>query len=376
MFFVYYNVFVHVHEIYRILYHIMQIKSREKISGGVFVAITVKEIARLAGVSRGTVDRALKGRDGINRETKERILKIAQEHNYTPNLIGKALVYSKHPIKVSVILNSVGNDFFSEMKRGFFEAEREYSSYGINLTLCEIKGYKSEDILRAIEKIDEDTKALILTPVNDEKVREKINELTEKGICVITVSSDIEESKRNAYVGCDYLKSGRIAGRLIRLLNKKGASVCIATGSANHKGHMSRVEGIRSYLEDHGNDINIAGVIENQDDNETAYVNTKEFLKSHSNISFVYITAGGVSGTVRAVREEAQTGRKIGIGCFDDTPEIEKAVKSGDIEATICQQPFEQGYNAVKLIFEKIVAKKEIDEFNYTQLIIKVDESM
>lgn len=139
---------------------------------------------------------------------------------------------------------------------------------------------------------------------------------------------------------------------------------------------MSRVEGIRSYLEDHGNDINIAGVIENQDDNETAYVNTKEFLKSHSNISFVYITAGGVSGTVRAVREEAQTGRKIGIGCFDDTPEIEKAVKSGDIEATICQQPFEQGYNAVKLIFEKIVAKKEIDEFNYTQLIIKVDESM
>lgn len=341
------------------------------------MAITVKEIARLAGVSRGTVDRALKGRDGINRETKERILKIAQEHNYTPNLIGKALVYSKHPIKVSVILNSVGNDFFSEMKRGFFEAEREYSSYGICLALREIKGYKSEDILRAIDEIDEDTKALVLTPVNDEKVREKIDDLTERGVCVITISSDIENSKRTAYVGCDYLKSGRIAGRLIRLLNKKGASVCIATGSANHKGHMSRVEGIKAYLSDHGNDINIAGVIENQDDNETAYLKTKKFLRNHDNISFVYITAGGVSGTVKAVREEtALTGRKIGIGCFDDTPEIERAVKNGDIEATICQQPFEQGYNAIKLIFEKIVARKEIKKFNYTQLIIKVDESM
>lgn len=39
------------------------------------MAITAKEIAELAGVSRGTVDRALKGREGVNPETKERILK-------------------------------------------------------------------------------------------------------------------------------------------------------------------------------------------------------------------------------------------------------------------------------------------------------------
>lgn len=59
------------------------------------MAITSKEIAELAGVSRGTVDRALKGREGVNPKTKERILKIAEENNYKPNLIGKALVYSQ-----------------------------------------------------------------------------------------------------------------------------------------------------------------------------------------------------------------------------------------------------------------------------------------
>ena len=55
--------------------------------------ITAKEIAALAGVSRGTVDRALKNRPGIKEETKQRILEIAKKYNYKPHIIGKALVY-------------------------------------------------------------------------------------------------------------------------------------------------------------------------------------------------------------------------------------------------------------------------------------------
>lgn len=75
--------------------------------------ITVKEIARLAGVSRGTVDRALKNRGGISEKTKKRILEIAEQYDYKPNIIGKALVYSGKPIHISVILNSIGNPFLT-----------------------------------------------------------------------------------------------------------------------------------------------------------------------------------------------------------------------------------------------------------------------
>ena len=75
------------------------------------MAITAQKIAELAGVSRGTVDRALKNRPGVNPETKQKILDIAQKYNYKPNLIGKALAYSKHTITIGVILNSVGNSF-------------------------------------------------------------------------------------------------------------------------------------------------------------------------------------------------------------------------------------------------------------------------
>ena len=56
--------------------------------------ITEKEIAALAGVSRGTVDRALKDRPGVSPETKARVLAIAKKYNYRPNILGTALVLS------------------------------------------------------------------------------------------------------------------------------------------------------------------------------------------------------------------------------------------------------------------------------------------
>lgn len=49
---------------------------------------------------------------------------------------------------------------------------------------------------------------------------------------------------------------------------------------------------------------------------------------------------------------------------------------NGDILATVYQQPFEQGYNAVKSVFETVVAKTAVSEYQYSQLYIKVDKSL
>lgn len=336
------------------------------------MAITAKEIAELAGVSRGTVDRALKGREGVNPETKERILKIAEEHNYKPNLIGKALVYSNRSVPVTVIMNSIGNSFFEDVKKGMLAAEREYSDYGIKLNIREIKGYNACDIIKAVSDLPEDAKNVILTPVEDETLCKKIDEMTDGGINVITLSSDISDSKRLTYVGCDYLKSGETAGRLVGLLSGGKANLCIVTGSLAHKGHRQRVEGVSNVIKEYKN-IQIADVIENNDDNEKAYTAMKTVLKKNKNINFVCITAGGVTGTLKAIKESK---RNIKVCSFDDTETTRKAMLNGDILATVYQQPFEQGYNAVKSVFETVVAKAAVPEYQYSQLYIKVDKSL
>lgn len=337
-----------------------------------YLAITAKEIAALAGVSRGTVDRALKNRPRISRDTKERILKIAEQYNYKPNLIGKALVSSGQKVGVAVILTSVGNPFFDDVKNGIFAAVKAYEDYGIEINLTELKGYNPEELISALENIQDGIENLIITPVDDEKLKGKLQELVEKGINVVLLSSDIDVKGKLSFVGCDCLRSGKIAGRMVGLLSEGHARLCIVTGSTLHPGHRWRVEGVSSVVREYS-DIKIVDVIENNDDNETAYLAMKAALNRNGDIDFVCITAGGVQGTLKAIEED---GRKIKVCSFDDIPATKEAMKNGKILVTICQQPYEQGYNAVKSIFDKVIAKTHVEERQYSELSIKVDYSI
>ena len=334
--------------------------------------ITEQEIAELAGVSRGTVDRALKNRPGVSLQTKEKILKIAEEHNYKPNIIGKALVYSNRTIPIEIILNSVGNTFFDEIKRGISDAQKEYSNYGISVNINEIKGYNPNDFLDAISTLPNSTKALILSAVEDENIKNKIDELVENGTEVITLSSDLTNSKRLSYVGCDYYKSGETAGRLIGLISSGKAKLCIVTGNMQHVGHRQRVEGIKNVISEY-KDISISDVVENNDDDDKAYLTMKNVLAEKTEIDFICITAGGVAGTLKAIKESK---RKIKVTSFDETVTTKKAMQTGEIAATVCQQPYEQGYNSVKSVFDTIVAKSKVPEYQHSQLYIKVDKSL
>lgn len=336
------------------------------------MSITAKEIAQLAGVSRGTVDRALKDRPGISEETKKRIIEIADKYDYKPNIIGKALVYSGKPIRICVILNSVGNPFFDDVKAGIFAAQEEFENYGFKIKIYEFKGYDAENLLKLLDDVSDDCEHIILTPICDSRVEEKIRLLQEQSKNIIMLSNVLDGINDAVYVGCDYLKSGRIAGRITGLISGGTANLYIITGSTNHSGHAQRVDGIKKIVKNYSM-INLIGVSESNDDDETAYREMKRAFEIYPEIDFVYITAGGVNGTLRAVREQKGN---IRVCTFDDTEITRKALLDGDVLATICQQPFEQGYYSIKSVFDKIVMKKEVQNIIHTQLSIKVDEAL
>jgi len=92
------------------------------------MAITIKDLARLCGVSVGTVDRALRDREGISRATRERILATAREHGYKPNIVARALK-TRRTWDVGLIVHDLENEFFAELvnaiqetawKKGYF----------------------------------------------------------------------------------------------------------------------------------------------------------------------------------------------------------------------------------------------------------------
>ena len=88
------------------------------------MAVTSQQIAELAGVSRGTVDRALHNRGRVNPEVAARIRKIAEELGYRPNSIGQALVRARQGLRLGAILQSAETPTMQDVAAGARQAGR------------------------------------------------------------------------------------------------------------------------------------------------------------------------------------------------------------------------------------------------------------
>ena len=88
-----------------------------------FSNITTTQLARICGVSQGTVDRALHGRPGISEQTRERILSVAREYEYTPSLRGN--VPKGRSMLIGVVLFDLYNEFFSKLAMSLVEVAKQ-----------------------------------------------------------------------------------------------------------------------------------------------------------------------------------------------------------------------------------------------------------
>ena len=167
---------------------------------------TMKEIAELSGVSRGTVDRVLNHRGIVNAETERKVLEIAKLLDYQPNKAGIALAAQKKKLKIGVLLFGAENPFFDEVMDGLRQKLEELSIYGCTVIERRISFDLQSQLQTIDELLKEEIHGLILSPYNDPAIQEKIDLLWENGIPCITINTDMPDSKRIAYVGSDYHK--------------------------------------------------------------------------------------------------------------------------------------------------------------------------
>ncbi len=317
------------------------------------MAVTIKRIAEITGVSRGTVDRVLNDRGNVNSETAEKVRKVAEELGYSPNRAGRALAAKKKNYRIGVLLCSEGIEFFDEVLHGLASMEKEAEEYGVSIFIRTMRGYSVIRQLDIIREMSEESSLLILNAINDPRVAEAIDELWEKGIAVITINTDIEGTKRLCYVGSDYMRSGATAAGVLGLITGGKGTVAIAGGSESILGHIRRVDGFRNELEEHFPEEKIRTIFYTEDDDDTAQKEMKRVLNENPDITAVYISAAGQTGVCRAISEENRN--DICVVSCDRTPSVERLVKENRIRATICQQPFTQGKQAVQLALQYLI---------------------
>jgi LacI family transcriptional regulator len=341
------------------------------------VSVTIKDIARCAGVSRGTVDRVLHNRNGVNAEVAAKVRKIAEEMGFFPNKAGKVLASLKQPMTFGCLLPSIGNSFFNEVIAGFKMAEKELSDFGVSVDIVEVKAFDTETHVKTIRELREKGySALCITSVDVQQVRKAIEETIEGGIPVVCVNTDIPDCGRLFYIGPDYYLGGKIAAGLLSMIDKQKQELFILTGSFNIRGHNERIQGFLEGLEEKGLPFTVWDTQEGLDDDDRSFELTFKALTDHPQVNCLYLTAAGVEGACRAVLKMKRE-CSVKVLTFDDIPSTKKLVKKNIISFTLCQEPFQQGFQAIQKLFTYMMGNQTaLPLDSITNTIIKIRENI
>ncbi|MDD2534349.1 MAG: LacI family DNA-binding transcriptional regulator [Eubacteriales bacterium] len=339
--------------------------------------VSIKKIAEIAGVSRGTVDRALNDRYGIDSQLKARILQVAADLGYRSNRAGKMLSIRKSPLKIGVQMPSIGNDFFLEVVRGLNAAAQEYEDFGLTLSIQTMKGFDVDTQIAQIrDLLAQNINGLAFVPINHPAISALLDEIAARGIPVVTFNTDIAAGKRLCYVGTDYWHSGATAAGVLRLLAKNDPlKVLILTGSVQVLGHNQRITGFNQIIRQNCPAISIVDVLETLDDEDRSYTITAQALAIHPDLGAIYLTAGGVAGAGRAIAECQLQGKIIVIS--NDLTQTERDyLEQGVITATVDQQPYEQGYKPIQYLFDYLLDGRLPPEQTITHSEILIREHL
>lgn len=317
--------------------------------------VTMKDIATAAGVSVGTVDRALHNRGRIAPEVKQRILFIAEQLNYQKNMAASSLATREKKYKIAVVLHVQQNDFYTDIISGITRAEREINDFGITVEIYRGNDFDVKEQIQLIDTaISNGASAMAIVPIDHPSVVERLTELYNEKFPVIFLSSVLEKAPCISAVRCNYAKSGFIAAGLVRLISKSPESVLVFTPSLSMMGHRYRIDGFKKALAQKAPEITLKAIIELPNDSFDSYKIASEKLMLNSEVNVV-VYCGSARAGLKAIQD---CGRTIHSVFYDYAPHTKAALLENKVDAVILQNPQEQGYLAIMTLFDYLISQK------------------
>jgi LacI family transcriptional regulator len=340
--------------------------------------LTIVDLVELAAVSRGTVDRVLNNRPNVKPEIRKRVLNVIQETGYIPNRAALLLAANLKSKKIVILMpTSYGQHFRTEVTRGINQARQENEDYGLEILveMCET-GSPNEYLEKIDDLIEQGVAGFAICARNTITLQEKINELADRSIPVITFNSDIPESKRICFIGQNHGKSGRIAAEIMSKCINEQDKILIVTGNLEYFAHNSRVNGFCERFKELGLDPERYQVIECYQEYAITFDKIAQIIANNNQVRAIYMATESVQACAEAIKR-ARKPFKIKVVCHDVPESTAVLLKQNYVDFAIEQNMFTQGYKPIILLRDILFMKlKQDNELEYTPINIVNAESL
>jgi LacI family transcriptional regulator len=288
---------------------------------------TIADVAKRAGLSTATVDRAINGRHFVREETLKRVYEASTALGYHgTSLIKQRLKEELPQYRLGfLLLGEVHSAFFRVLGQRLEEATSEtWNCRGIS----KIGFLDWQAPSRAAEQLREMGKqshAIAAVAVDHPTITTAVAALRAAGVPVFSLLTDFAQGVRESYVGLNNRKAGRTAAWLIAKTAQKPGKVAILVGSSRFHGHEMREIGFRAYFREHAPQFEVIDTLVNPGSVDLAYDATRDLLRRYPDLVGLNVAGFGPEGVIRALRDAKMAGRLTAV-CNENTPESAEAL--------------------------------------------------
>jgi len=314
----------------------------------------IREIARLANVSIGTVGRALLDRKGVSESTRERILSIAQAIGYEPNLAARALSRGRTPIRIGVCIPRELHYYWDQLRDGILDEADRFEHLGIELNLRPTEGLGVAEVEKLSQLVADGVQAVIVAPGDSTGLAPVINGAESKGIRVLCVDSDVQASCRSTVVSVDAEVSGKSAAELMGRFVGPGAEVAMITGMQSVELHRKKATGFCELFPQICQGGRLVEIVDTLEDEDDAMRKCFGLLERWKSLSGIYVRTGNCLPICRALSVLGLSG-KMRLIASDLFREMVPYFENGTIQASVNGRPYMQGQMAMRLLVDHLL---------------------
>lgn len=341
--------------------------------------IRIKDIARLADVSVGTVDRVIHGRSGVSETSKQRVEEILKQLDYQPNMYASALASNKKYLFICLLPTHQPGEYWTDVEKGIHNAVRNFSDFNITVDIHYYDPFDYHSFTAEGEKITtEQPDGVILAPTAKEYTRSLTERLDELSTPYIYIDSNLPELPPLAFFGQHSQRSGYFAAKMLMLLTQNPKEVVIFRkineGTVGSNQQENREIGFRAYMKEHHPDCQISDLDLHAKRPDEDHAMLDQFFAEHPKVTsgITFNSKAYIIGEYLKERNKAD----FGLIGYDLLERNVTSLKEGNICFLIAQQPEVQGFNSVKYLCDHLIFKKEVHCINYMPIDLLTAETI
>lgn len=340
--------------------------------------VTIEMVAREAGVSRGTVDRVINCRPHVRADQYEKVMDAIRRLGYEPKKKQAAAlgisIGQKQVTRLGVILPSRNPWYMDEIRRGIRDGQTQLADYSVEILTerCSSSPYPEEVTGLMDSLVKRGVSGIVMCVMDCGPVARKINELSDRGIPVVTFDSDVK-SQRLFFVGKDIVRTGRVAGGLMAKYIAPGGRILIGMGNREIRVDAERMKAFIDAMKACGFSDEMFEIIETYNDYTLTYQKVSRALKGEGGIAGIYMAHHSLTACMDAIRTEGHEKRPLVI--FGDMNErVTRYLQSGELQFCVVPNTYMMGYRPLILLKEYVIDHRIPEEkelYTTTEIICR-----